>query len=34
MEEAENALRLQAAGLTTPEKRPEIRAYVLDCALR
>lgn len=34
MEEAKNALRLQAAGLTTPEKRPEIRAYVLDCALR
>lgn len=34
VEEVENALRRQAAGLTTPEKRPEIRAYVLDCALR
>jgi hypothetical protein len=34
MQAAEDALKLQAAGLTTPEKRPEIRAYVLDCALR
>jgi hypothetical protein len=34
VEEAKNALKLQAAGLTTPEKKPEIRAYVLDCALR
>lgn len=31
---AETELRQQAALLTTPDKKPEIRSFVLDCALR